>query len=281
MGTEERGETEDEAGSASSSEAGDEQEDERETARRVFQQQERARRGPRQTLLQQRQQDFADMEWVRRQLAWWAGRCGICEAAGDGQSGHDIRRCWRAASQPAKEMIRRIEEKMRFDDYSGCFWCGVPQAICGRWEDNGRGGYRRAEGGNCQYSGVLVGGLMGLVYRNEGKVAERWCARLVEQGVEGGQVDELARYLGGKQQLECVESNRLVGEFCWITRLLAEQAKTVRERQPTHRRQQHARSAERRGGEQRAERQFAECAGQGVIGARRNRGNVVAQLVEK
>jgi len=32
----------------------------------------------------------------------------------------------------------------------------------------------------------------------------------------------LARYLGGKQQLECIESNRLVGEFCWIMRLLAE-----------------------------------------------------------
>jgi superfamily II DNA helicase RecQ len=124
-------------------------EDEREAAQRVFQQQEQARRGPRQTFIQQRQQEFANVEWLRRQLAWWANRCGTCEAAGNGQSGHDIRQCWRAESQPAKEMIGKIEEKIRFDDYSGCFWCGVPQEICKRWEDNGRGRYRRAEGGDC------------------------------------------------------------------------------------------------------------------------------------
>ena len=78
---------------------------ERDEARRVFEQQQQARRGPRQTLIQQRQQAFADMEWLRRQLAWWTKRCGICEAAGEGESGHDLRQCWRGESRKAKEMI--------------------------------------------------------------------------------------------------------------------------------------------------------------------------------
>ena len=66
---------------------------EREEMQRVFRQQEQARWGPWQTLTKHRQQEFADVEWVRRQLAWWANRCGICEGAGDVQSGHDIRQC--------------------------------------------------------------------------------------------------------------------------------------------------------------------------------------------
>jgi superfamily II DNA helicase RecQ len=41
----------------------------RDKARRVFKQQQQAQRGPQQTIIQQRQQEFADIEWLRRQLA--------------------------------------------------------------------------------------------------------------------------------------------------------------------------------------------------------------------
>ncbi|KAF1922130.1 uncharacterized protein M421DRAFT_79507 [Didymella exigua CBS 183.55] len=98
---------------------------------RVYRQQEQARRGPWQTLTEHRQQEFADMEWVRRQLAWWANQCGICEGAGDAQSGHDIQQCWRAESKTAKEMVQRINDQVWFCMFSGCFLCSsVPQEIC-------------------------------------------------------------------------------------------------------------------------------------------------------
>jgi hypothetical protein len=42
---------------------------ERDEARQVFEQQQQKQRGPRQTIIQQRQQEFADIEWLRRQLA--------------------------------------------------------------------------------------------------------------------------------------------------------------------------------------------------------------------
>jgi hypothetical protein len=32
-----------------------------------------------------------------------------------------VRRCWRPESVQAKEMIKAVEEKMRFEEYSGCF----------------------------------------------------------------------------------------------------------------------------------------------------------------
>jgi hypothetical protein len=102
------------------------------------------------------------------------------------------------------------------------YWCGVPQEVCNRWEDNGHGRYQRAEGRDCQYKGVLVGGLCGLVRGSKNGVAERWVERLVEQGVDADSIEGLVKHLGRKQALECVESNRLVEEFCWVTRLIAE-----------------------------------------------------------
>jgi RecQ family ATP-dependent DNA helicase len=195
---------------------------EQEEIRQVFDQQQQERRGPRQTLIQQRQQEFTDMEWLRRQLAWWTKRCGICEEAGEGHSGHDVRQCWRPESEQAKEMIKKVEDQIEFEKFSGCYWCGVPQEICNRWEDNGRGRYQRAEGGHCQYQGVLVGGFFGLVYGSKDGAVEQWVARLVEQGIHAGSMEEFARHLGRKQPLEYVESNQLVAEFCWITRLVVE-----------------------------------------------------------
>jgi hypothetical protein len=81
---------------------------EREEMRRTFEQQQRERQGPHQTLIQQRQQEVADVAWLRRQLARWASQCAICEAVGDGQSNHDVRQCRRAESTQVKETSKAI-----------------------------------------------------------------------------------------------------------------------------------------------------------------------------
>lgn len=55
------------------------------------------------------------------------------------------------------------------------------------------------------------------------EVGERWSIRLAELGVkDSGSGEILVQYLGKKQGLETVESNNLVGEFYWVTRLVAE-----------------------------------------------------------
>jgi superfamily II DNA helicase RecQ len=137
-------------------------ENEREETQRTFEHQQRERQGPHQTLVQQRQQEFVDVAWLRRQLAKWANQCAICEAAGDDQSKHNVRQCWRAESTQVKEMIKAIEEEIRFEAYSGCFGCGMPQEICNRWESNSSGRYQVTKEGDCQYKGVLLGGLIGI-----------------------------------------------------------------------------------------------------------------------
>jgi hypothetical protein len=87
----------------------------------------------------------------------------------------------------------------------------VLQEICHWWESNSSGRYQRSKDGDCQYKGVLIGGLIG------------WYRRLEAMGVDGaGPGQRVVEYLGKKRRLETVERNQLAGEFCWITRLLAE-----------------------------------------------------------
>ncbi|KAF2818577.1 hypothetical protein CC86DRAFT_433435 [Ophiobolus disseminans] len=217
-GEEEEGEEE----GIEETEAAEADKSEGEEMRRAFEQQQRERQAPQQTLTQHRQQEFGDVEWLRRQLAQWANRCGVCEGAGEGSSAHNVRQCWRVESRQVKETIKAIEEEIKFDKWTGCWWCGVPQEICHRWESNGRRGYQRAKAGNCQYRGVLMGALIGIAlgYR---EIGSQWHGRLQAVGVDdAGLGRSVVEYLGKKRVLETVESNQLVGEFCWITRLLAE-----------------------------------------------------------
>jgi hypothetical protein len=57
-----------------------------------------------------------------------------------------------------KETIKAIETEIRFEGYSGCFWCGVPQEICHWWESNSSGRYQRMfRFVNSAYAGRIEG----------------------------------------------------------------------------------------------------------------------------
>jgi superfamily II DNA helicase RecQ len=187
-----------------------------------FRQQERQRQGPWKNFVQARQQEFTEVEWLRQQLQRWAGRCGICEATGVGRSSHDLRGCWRRESREAKEMVKIVEGQIEFEEFSGCFWCGIPQEICSQWESNGRGRFQRVRGADCQYKGVAMAGLVGLVFGYKEHIWDRWERRLREAGVRVDSDEDFIGYLGAKRQMEGFESSNLIGEFCWITRLLVE-----------------------------------------------------------
>jgi hypothetical protein len=86
----------------------------------------------------------------------------MCEAAGDSQSNHDVRQCQRAESRQVQERIKAIDQEIKFEKFSACFLCGVPQEICHQWKSNSGRGYKRNYEGDCQYKGVLTGALIGI-----------------------------------------------------------------------------------------------------------------------
>jgi hypothetical protein len=67
-----------------------------------------------------------------------------------------------------------------------------------------------------------MGALWGIVLGNA-EVGGRWARRLAALGLDTKDDGKsLVQYMGKKQILETVESNCLVGEFCWVTRLISE-----------------------------------------------------------
>jgi len=121
-----------------------------------------------------------------------------------------------------KDEIQRAEKAIKFERFSGFFWCGVPQEICDRWERSENSRYQRVRGQDCQYPGVLIAAVVGIASSYD-EVGRRWQIRLREFGSDGGREGEvLFDFLGKKRALETVESNNLAGEFCWMTRLIAE-----------------------------------------------------------
>jgi RecQ family ATP-dependent DNA helicase len=193
-------------------------EEKRREQRVVFEQQRQERRGPRQRWMAERQQEFGEVEWLERQLAWWVNRCGVCEGAGDIDSGHDIRQCRRADGISIAEMVRQVDKEIRYEQYAACYGCGVPQAVCNTWEDNEKGGYRKVQGRACQYRGVLTGSIYG-ISMGYPEIGVRWAERLHALVVDG----QAGVYLGRMRRAETIQASNLVGEFCWITRAIQEQ----------------------------------------------------------
>ncbi|KAG9196754.1 hypothetical protein G6514_005716, partial [Epicoccum nigrum] len=107
-----------------------EAEQEAQQAQQALSQQQRVWSSERQRLVRQRQGEFADMEWLRRQLARWTNRCAICEAIDKCTSGHSVQRCWRLESRTVKEVIKKVEKKIKYKDYSYYFLYRLLQEIC-------------------------------------------------------------------------------------------------------------------------------------------------------
>lgn len=147
----------------------------------------------------------------------------MCKAAGR-EDQHSVSHCPTERGRQADGERREMQGRIRFERYSGCFRCGVPQAICNRWESNGRQGWRQVHGSECQFFGVMIGTLYGIKYGYQ-RVWKRWLLRLEEvvgvvvAAVEDGDEedkDRLLGYLGQVWRKDELESNNLAQEFLWL-----------------------------------------------------------------
>ena len=71
------------------------------------------------------------------------------------------RRCKEAKARIVVKMVQimtqEIHHKKRLAPFSGCYQCGIPQAICQRWKQKEeQGWFQRVEGVKCQYQGVVI-----------------------------------------------------------------------------------------------------------------------------
>jgi RecQ family ATP-dependent DNA helicase len=196
-----------------------------------FRRQQRQGRFERWMIEKEAMDEGEEVEAFREQLASWAGCCVVCRLGGAEEDCHEMDECPRQDEEKWATIelgIRRIEEEIfkrrRLERFSGCFQCGLPQAICERWvvadEDGGR--FTQVRGGRCQYQG-LIAKLYAGVYAYFTEEAEEVMREMMGRDESDGELGvEWYTWLGGRIQWGGLETNRLCRGFYRLSRIVGE-----------------------------------------------------------
>lgn len=160
-------------------------------------------------------EESIEAERFRWILDRWSAGCPWCRAAGEAEEvwrGHVLDSCGEENAQRVREMVQRVKRTVRWEAYSCCFDCGVPQAICRRYEAvAATGGFRRAQGRACQYQGTLIRvfvSMWGAGGKAGGDRLHKWMrgqgARVAEDDTDGW-----IKWMGRKVRWGGMESNEM------------------------------------------------------------------------
>lgn len=125
------------------------------------------------------------LDQLRKRLEKWCRTCPACYLVGDFRGEiHHTTDCWRRDTveiiEHAVVMQQHIEKFGGFRGRGGCSWCGVPRAICQRWQVQAGGGWEEVPGQQCQYQGMLIPAVVTMLMDgcNEGwEVMRSWMDR--------------------------------------------------------------------------------------------------------
>jgi superfamily II DNA helicase RecQ len=114
------------------------------------------------TIRQAAMDEISEYERFQQLVRQWAsGYCIGClvQPEGSQKVKHltigDCGLNWHTALERAEEIHTEMIVKRRFARFSGCFFCGFPQAMCGRWSARDIRTYVQVGGGECTYGGVF------------------------------------------------------------------------------------------------------------------------------
>ena len=190
-----------------------------------FERQERQRGWQHRQLVVEEQTAGVEVGEFRRYLEYWVGRCPWCYWNGVITHTHTVDACRRndgaIIHEISSEIRAEIQDKRLFESFSCCVWCGVPQAICERWQARAEGGlWEEVEGGQCQYIGVLVPAVVAMLIGGEEGDEEvfRW---MKDEGVEMGDRNAVGAWLGRRVEWGRIEATRLCQVFHYLAGLHA------------------------------------------------------------
>ena len=156
-----------------------------------------------QSIVQQGAMDeMADRETLEHYVRQWAGPyCTGCQLQPRGTPAAHTRadECGLDTALAAENIDAVRTElfiKRRLQPYSRCFFCGFPQAMCGKWAIRGEGAYAKyVQSGNpCSYEGVLPD-VLGWAWTVR---YEEVLFLILEMGGQTDEMDALYRWLGTK-----------------------------------------------------------------------------------
>ena len=74
--------------------------------------------------------------------------------------------------------------KRRFERFSCCFYCQVPQAICQHWEQKEEGWWKEVDGVDCQFKRIVMPAFICMLHVQEKRLMDIVYERMVIQDKE-------------------------------------------------------------------------------------------------
>ncbi len=167
-----------------------------------------------------RRDEMEQAERLEQLLREWSQKCVICMAMGEAGKGHMADRCTYSFADELGAYMERVRREIKYEAYSGCWDCGVPQGICNQWvKDASNGRWKRRRGVRCQYPGVLVRAVVA-IWGRVGEPFERDMDMVIgsiglpglRQLGEGG-FEQVVEFFGTRWRVGEMESNRMAQMF--------------------------------------------------------------------
>lgn len=224
----EEGDEEDEQGKRKESEAEEGHRKEKrfreghdeEEGEEVYRSQQQQRQHVRKRQQSQASQEGHEIAEFQRQLRRWQDRCPMCFMS-QREDSHSLMQCRQENSQSTQEVYMATRQMIKYEKYSGCFQCGLPQGICQRYEQRANGGFwQLIPGAVCQYDGVVMSTLFGLTIGQKTNVNKEMFGRMKQDGVGIMKDEEVNQWLGGKIRWGGLECNRMVREFYRVVKMV-------------------------------------------------------------
>lgn len=110
------------------------------------------------SIIERRRREGGEIRELVEYLEEWCGKCPICHLYQKASPWHDMKDCPMGQESGLQMHVQDAEKGIRYEDFSCCFYCGVPQGICDRWEQiQGEAGWwSEKKERQCQYFGVLI-----------------------------------------------------------------------------------------------------------------------------
>ena len=110
-------------------------------------------------------QEAEEVKAFKHLLENWLGRYTAYWLVGSEDIAHTMEECpnqggdkWNQVQYMRDQVKKEVFGKRRLERYSGCFYCGVPQALCSQWTANRNDGgwFTIVKGGVYQYKETIV-----------------------------------------------------------------------------------------------------------------------------
>ena len=158
--------------------------------------------------------ELLGIQGLEERLDEWKEGCQRCRAWGERCEGHNIKDCIEADAAEVQKGLEIIKSLIRWERFSCCFECGVPQAICKGFKSTADGGWEKRSDGSCQYKEVLIASIASIWAKWDDEFTHWVQRRMVDEGARGElRFEEVVEWFGKKIRWGGVESNKMCQVF--------------------------------------------------------------------